>query len=309
MKIHLDTDFGGDPDDACALAMLLGWEDVDILGITTNLDADGRRAGCVHHYLELAGRTDIPVEAGARESMTTGKRFESTARDPRHWPEPIESMPSSPGAAEDLLEKSTKEGATMVAIGALTNLAVLESNRPGTLKDVPVVVMGGWVKPPGEGLPQWGPDMDFNIQCDTEAAQIVAAAADLTLVTLPVTLKAHLTESHLPRLRASGPVGGLLARQSEVHARDQGMTKLGQSYPGLPDDLVNFHWDPLTSAVATGWNGVQIEEKPLRTDIGEDGVLRWEQAEGARMTRVVTDIDVDDFAETWLASVERAQKA
>jgi inosine-uridine nucleoside N-ribohydrolase len=81
MKIHLDTDYGGDPDDTCALAMLRGWEGVDIVGITTNLDADGRRAGCVHHCLELAGRTDIPVEAGARESMTTGKRFECTARD------------------------------------------------------------------------------------------------------------------------------------------------------------------------------------------------------------------------------------
>jgi hypothetical protein len=29
MKVHLDTDFGGDPDDACALAMLLGWSGID----------------------------------------------------------------------------------------------------------------------------------------------------------------------------------------------------------------------------------------------------------------------------------------
>jgi hypothetical protein len=125
-------------------------------------------------------------------------------------------MPSSPGAAEDLLEKSIREGATVVAIGALTNLALLERKRPGTLKDVPVVAMGGWIEPPAEGLPQWGPERDFNVQCDTEAAQIVAAAADLTLVTLPVTLKAPLREMHLPRLRSSGPLGELLARQSEA---------------------------------------------------------------------------------------------
>ena len=33
MRIHLDTDLGGDPDDACALAMLLGWPGVELVGI------------------------------------------------------------------------------------------------------------------------------------------------------------------------------------------------------------------------------------------------------------------------------------
>ncbi len=32
MKVHLDTDFGGDPDDACAMAMLLGWPGIEIIG-------------------------------------------------------------------------------------------------------------------------------------------------------------------------------------------------------------------------------------------------------------------------------------
>jgi inosine-uridine nucleoside N-ribohydrolase len=25
VRVHMDTDLGGDPDDACALAFLLGW--------------------------------------------------------------------------------------------------------------------------------------------------------------------------------------------------------------------------------------------------------------------------------------------
>ncbi len=32
MRIHLDTDLGGDTDDACALAMLLGWPGVELVG-------------------------------------------------------------------------------------------------------------------------------------------------------------------------------------------------------------------------------------------------------------------------------------
>jgi inosine-uridine nucleoside N-ribohydrolase len=81
--------------------------------------------------------------------------------------------------------------------------------------------MGGWTGAPVEGLPAWGPDMDFNVQWDTLAARIVATAAtDLTLVTLPATLTAHLRARDLPRLRAAGPLAALMARQGEAHALD-----------------------------------------------------------------------------------------
>jgi purine nucleosidase len=44
LKVHLDTDLGGDPDDVCALAMLLKWPGVEITAITTTAEAGGRRA-------------------------------------------------------------------------------------------------------------------------------------------------------------------------------------------------------------------------------------------------------------------------
>ena len=64
-KIHLDTDIGGDMDDVCALAMLLKWPDLDITGVTTVSDEQGRRAGYAHYVLSLVGRADIPCTAGA----------------------------------------------------------------------------------------------------------------------------------------------------------------------------------------------------------------------------------------------------
>ncbi|MCL4490148.1 MAG: nucleoside hydrolase [Chloroflexi bacterium] len=36
MKIHLDTDLGGDIDDLCALAMVLRWPGAEITGIRTD---------------------------------------------------------------------------------------------------------------------------------------------------------------------------------------------------------------------------------------------------------------------------------
>ena len=308
VRIHLDTDLGGDPDDACALAMLLGWSGVEVAGITTTADPGGRRAGYVAYCLQLAGQDGIPVAAGAEASLTTLKCADPITGDERHWPATIPARPSPPGAALDLLDRSIEDGATVVAIGPYTNLALLEVARPGRLGRVPVVAIGGWTQPPADALPAWGPEMDFNVQWDTRAARILAATtAKLTLVTLPVTLKAHLRAVDLQRLRTSGPLGELLARQSEAHGEDHAMAELGRAHAGLPDDLLNFHYDPVACAVAVGWNGAIIEERRLRPVV-EGGVLRFQPDQDGRLTRVVVDLDGTGLTETWLAAVEAAQQ-
>jgi len=70
LKVHLDTDLGGDIDDICALAMLLCWpQEIQITGITTVGELNGRRAGQVKYVLGLVGRNEIPVAAGADVSQ------------------------------------------------------------------------------------------------------------------------------------------------------------------------------------------------------------------------------------------------
>jgi inosine-uridine nucleoside N-ribohydrolase len=145
--------------------------------------------------------------------------------------------------------------------------------------------------------------MDWNVQCDTRASAILAERAKLTLVPLPVTLRAHLRGADLPRVRASGPVGELLALQSEVHGRDRRMVELGRAHPGLPDDLVNFHYDPLTCAVALGWPGATIDEVGLEVEL-EGGLLRFRRSEAGRAMRVVRDVDAEGFTRAWLQSLE-----
>jgi inosine-uridine nucleoside N-ribohydrolase len=308
VRIHLDTDLGCDPDDLCALAMLLGWPGVELTGITTTIDPGGRRAAYVAHCLRLVGREEIPVVAGAEVSLTTGRRAMPVIDDERYWPRNLAPRPSSPGAALDLLHQSVEAGATIVAIGPYTNLALLEVSRPGTLARAPVAVMGGWVWPPDQGLPAWGPEMDFNVQWDTRGVENVAgAAASLTLVTLPATLKAPLRAADLPRLRAAGALGALIARQSEAYAQERRMTALGRAHAGLPDDLLNLHWDPVTCAVALGWPGATIEEHHLGTVLAGD-VLRFQPDANGRPTRVVVDIDGAAFTEVWLAAVEAVHR-
>ena len=303
--VHLDTDLGGDTDDACALAFLLGQPQAELAGITTVADRDGRRAGYVRHCLDLAGRDGIPVIAGAVSSMTTMRIAEPVTGDERYWPSGLPCCPSQPGAALDLLLQSIERGATLIAIGPLTNLALLEIARPGSLRQATVVAAAGWTGL-GDGLPPWGPEMDFNVQWDTRAAEIVAATASLTLVPLPVTLKAPLRAAHLPRLRAAGPLGQLLARQGEAHGRDFDMNQMGRSHPALPDDLLNFQYDPVACAVALGWPGATAGE--ARLQLARDGELAlFQPAADGRPTRIVTDLDPDGFTEHWLSSVEAAR--
>jgi purine nucleosidase len=168
------------------------------------------------------------------------------------------------------------------------------------------VLMGGIVHGARAGLPAWGPEWDWNVQCDTNAAQVVLAnATHLTIVTVPTTMQAHLCEAHLPRLRAAGDLGTLLARQAEAHAEDNGMRELARAHDGLPDDLLNFQYDGVACAVAAGWSGAVTEEMRLSTVL-EQGALRFEPSDRGRAAKVVVDMDVEDFTERWFAAVEAA---
>ena len=284
MLVHLDTDIGGDPDDVCALAMLLGWPDVEIVGITTTHEEAGRRAGFAHEVLRLAGHPDVPVAAGAEHSITTLVQPGGFPDDTRYWGHSIEAVPSPAGAAFDLMAASIERGATVIAIGPFTNLGLFEIARPGLLDTVRVVVMGGGYRTPDPGYPQWPESYDWNVQCDTRAAEIVNGLAQLTIVPLAATVKVHLRTAHLPRLRTCGPLGDLMARQAEAYGVDR-RAGLAEENPKLPDDLLNFHHDPLAAAVAVGWDGVTF-----------DG-------------NVVSDVDGDAFSERWLQAIEHVHSA
>ena len=98
-------------------------------------------------------------------------------------------------------------------------------------------------------------------------------------------------------------MGELLALQSEVHARAFKMNELGRAHAALPDDLLNFHYDPVTCAVALGWPGATLEEMRLQPVL-DGGVLRFQRDASGRPARVVTAIDGDAFSEMWLGRIE-----
>ncbi|MGH2527374.1 MAG: nucleoside hydrolase, partial [Actinomycetota bacterium] len=299
-RIHLDTDLGSDTDDLCALAMVLGWPDAELVGVTTSTDPGGRRAGFVAYALELGGRSDVPFAAGAEGSI--GGLFEALAF-PDYWPVSIAPRPSPAGAAVELLESNARVGAVIVAVGPYTNLAMLETARPGLLASAGVVVMGGHHTTPRDGLPPWGMRDDFNVQQDAVAASIVFGRCDPIVVPLAVSLEVCVRSMQLSELRDAGALGALIADQAKRHARDNGRDQLPASFPGLPGDLLNFQYDPLACAVALGWDGVTVERVPCSFEREDDGVLRMERREGGVPLRTAVAVEAERFEREWLEAV------
>jgi purine nucleosidase len=301
-RIHLDTDIGGDTDDLCALAMLLGWPGVQLVGVTTCTDSGGIRAGLASYALRLAGREGVPVVAGADGSLGGYRDPPSLCDLDRYWPEPVAPEPSPPGAALDLLARSVEMGATIVGVGPWTNLALLEVARPGLLASTRLVVMGGCVRAVRAGLPAWEPHTDYNVQQDTLAARIVWERCDPLVVQLSATLEATLREAHLPRLREGGALARLVAHQGELYGADEDMRGLGREHSALPDDLLNFHYDPLACAVAAGWDGARVENLRLSAR-SKDGLLTFPESPSGKPTRVVTSIDGPRLEREWVEAV------
>ena len=302
-KVHLDTDIGGDMDDLCALAMLLKWPNLQITGITTVAEEHGRRAGYTKHALKLDGREEISVAAGADVASGYYRYELDYPSDEAFWAEKILPAPNPPDDALELLKKSIEQGATVIAIGPFTNLFLLDKKYPGILHDVRLYLMGGYIYPVRSGFPQWGVDMDYNIEVDIKSAHYVLEHASPLLIPLTVTVETALRRAYLEDLRKAGALGALLVRQAEAHDTIYHNEEiLGKICSGLPDDLLNFQHDPLACAVALGWDGVKISTVPLTFEV-KDGWLHEHVDNDGKPTQVVTEVDGNRFNEFWLRMV------
>jgi inosine-uridine nucleoside N-ribohydrolase len=305
-KIHLDTDLGGDIDDLCALAMLLRWsEDVHLIGITTVAEANGKRAGYVRYVLGLEGKNDTPVAAGADVSQGFYRYSElGYPSEERYWPEPIVPSPNGVDDAIDLLKKGIEQGATIIAIGPYTNLYLLDLQYPGILMQAKLFLMGGYIYPTRSDFPNWGNNMDWNIQVDVKSAKLVIQNSNPTLIPLTVTVETALRRAYLDDLRKSGALGQLIARQAEEFAIDeQNERRFGETCAGLPQDIINFQHDALACAIALGWDeGVEINELPLIVE-EKDGWLTERIDTSGKPVRIVTKVDGSRFNEFWINEI------
>ena len=212
--VLLDCDPGHD--DAIAMLLALGSDELELRGVTTvagNQTLEKTTANAIR-VLELAGRAEIPVAAGAgrplvREPRVAAEVHGETGLDGPDLPPP-QGEPSPQHAVDFLAERI--EGATLVATGPLTNVALLLARHPEAVPER-IVLMGGAI---AEG--NVTPAAEFNIWADPEAAhRVFTSGLDVTMVGLDVTHQALVTSAHAEQLGQSGRIGTVVAELLEFY--------------------------------------------------------------------------------------------
>ena len=232
IKVIIDVDTG--IDDALALLHACASPEAEILGVTT-LSGNVGLANATRNtraVLALAGRTDIPVWAGAaqpilREAEDASYVHGGSGLGQAQLPPPAPASDARHAVDQILaLAKAHQGEIVLVPTGPLTNVAAALLREPGLAKWLKrVVLMGGAFKGGGNTTPA----AEFNIWHDPEAARIVfrafgeEGAAPLVAVGLDVTRKAQLLPEHLAALKqrvANTARGPALMRFLEEATRD-----------------------------------------------------------------------------------------
>jgi inosine-uridine nucleoside N-ribohydrolase len=218
-KIIIDCDPGHD--DAIAILLALSSPELELVGVTTvagnqTLDKTTRNALVT---LEVGGRPDIPVAAGAdaplsRELRTAAHVHGETGLDGPELPEP-RAQPVAEHAA-DFLAAHIDGSTVLVPMAPLTNIALLLERHPEVREKIERIVwMGGAI---GEG--NITPAAEFNAFVDPEAAAAVfACGIPITMIGLDVTHMALFTRTHAEQLRAAGRAGRFVAELSDFFQR------------------------------------------------------------------------------------------
>jgi purine nucleosidase len=174
-KIIIDTDIGDDIDDAFAVALALQSPEFQILGISSAWGDTHLRARLLSRLLNEAGRPDIPIALGLATHPVTKPGAFTQARYAEGGP----TNQNYPSAVDFLLEQIRLHPGeiTLLAIGPETNLGAASNRDPATFRKLKrIVLMGGSVY---RGYSQFnygethGPDPEWNIICDVQAAQKV----------------------------------------------------------------------------------------------------------------------------------------
>jgi inosine-uridine nucleoside N-ribohydrolase len=251
--VILDCDPGHD--DAIALLLALASPEIEVLGVTTvagNQTLEKTTANALR-VLDFVG-SDVEVAAGAdrplvREPFVAAYVHGETGLDGPDLPPPTRSAVGQ--HAVDFLAERV-DGATLVAVGPLTNVALLLERYPDARPER-IVLMGGAI-----GLGNVTPAAEFNIWADPEAAaRVFESGIELRMIGLDVTHEALLMPADAEYLRGCGRTGRMVAELFDFFHRFHEET---YGMPGSPiHDAVAVAYVSRPKLVRTKHRHVVIE--------------------------------------------------
>ena len=228
-RVIIDTDPG--VDDALALLLAMRSPELNIEAITPvagNVPLELTLPNALR-MVEIAGRTDIPVAAGAkvplvRRLVTAAYAHGENGLGGAVFPEP--KVKPVPEPASELIRKIIRKypgEVTLIPVGPLTNIATALNADPELASMVKGLVMMGGSLSGGNITPA----AEFNVYVDPEAARVVfQSGIPIKMVGLDVTRRTSLTEDHVKMLEShQNPVSQAAAkigRNAINHNREGG---------------------------------------------------------------------------------------
>lgn len=310
-KVIIDQDAAGPGGtDQQSMLMLIQSPKTDVLGITVVTGDSWLREEVAHtlRMLELIGRTDIPVFAGAEYPLV--RRKESTELWEQRFGSFVWLGAWTPGryhAAEDLGEmpegrpktKAADEDAahflvrmvhkfpheiTIYAGGPMTNLALAQAIDPefaGLAKEL--VFMGASLNPQTDN-PEFvnDPRREFNLWFDPEAAHMVLTAPwkKMVCTTVDISVKTELTRDLIEQIgKSSTPAAKYTAKYSQLRGK----------YDYLWDELASAAW--LDPSVITK-KEIRYMDVDLDKGAGYGNTLSWSDEDKPKVS--VQPVEIQD---------------
>ncbi len=288
-RIIIDTDPG--IDDAMAILLALRSPELKVEAITPvsgNVPLELTLPNALR-LVEIAGRTDIPVAAGASEPLV--RRLVTATH--AHGENGLGGVEFPPPSIKPVKETATEiirrivRGSpgeiSIVAIGPLTNIATVLRADPELAALIPAIVLMGGSLSGGNVTPA----AEFNFYVDPEAALIVFhSGIPITMVGLDVTRKVQLREEHVAALEAgknpSSQAAGRIMRSTMERNRKTG-------FPGGP----TMH-DPL--ALASMIDSAVVTLQDYFVDIETVGQLTAGESVGYRRAPMRQSAPLDSAA-------------
>jgi pyrimidine-specific ribonucleoside hydrolase len=308
IPVILDVDTG--IDDAFALLLAAKHPALNLLGVSC-VDGNCPLDQVVQNtmlVLEAAGRTDVPVAAGASRPLVAEPNYALAVHGDDglgniDWPksnrEPVEQF-----AVEFLrdLILGHPEKVTLIPVAPLTNIALLLTEYPEVKDNIEkLVIMGG-----SAGLGNATALAEFNIWHDPEAAQIVFSADIPTVMYgLDVFYDVHIGELQLSNLKKSDlPAGKLAGEIGEFIAGILGypITIGDAGAVCAVIDPAGLVLETYPTAVITDKGPARgmtvVDRRPYRDTVENERALP-----DARDVAVALKVDSERYAKLWLETI------
>jgi inosine-uridine nucleoside N-ribohydrolase len=286
-SIIIDTDPG--TDDAIAILLALCDPSIHILGLTTvgGNAALSKTTTNALRILDYMNRSNIPVIPGANKPLN-GRFLYSydfhgpsglTIRLPKHTSKPLQET-CSDFIAHHIF--NNVDPVTIIALGPLTNIALLMQHYPKAMDYIgEVIIMGGAIQTAGNITPH----AEFNFYNDPIAAdQIMSSGLKITLIDLKATQQVPFTRTHFSHFVHPNKAGGLV------------VDILRNWFKNHPDQYAYHLHDPLAIAILLDQSITSRRRTSIRVATNNDPLKgSCFEVPGPTSTEITDSVDLTAF--------------